>query len=281
MPPVSNAVTADTKGNGSTATPVPFPTSYTDGDVARPLPADPNPTDPLSYQRGLALQALADPPALANLTADQKNAYGRGAYLVTIAGCNSCHTNPDRDLNPTSQTYLKINTAGFLSGGRVFAVPGAQQPTLKEVRVMSADLTGMTNGSIGANITATLFPYVLVQYKHVEDPAMLPLGFPMPQVFGQMVYSDLEALYTYLSTLPRLTGAGDKATQDYARYCTMATQATDCNMAGGEVCSGVTGECIGRSCTVDSDCNACQTCTAAVNTCAAPLAASSCVANGI
>ncbi len=276
VPPITTAVMADTK---PAAMPIPFPSAYNEGDITRPLPADPNPQDPLNYQRGLAIQPLADPPSLATASQDVKNAFGRGSYLVAIGGCNDCHTNPARDMNPASATFLKINTAAYLAGGMVFAVPPPLAPVLKEVRTMSADLTGMTNGSIGANITSTLFPYVLSQFKHLEDPGTPPLGFPMSPNVGKLVYSDLNALYTYLSMVPRRTGAGDKATQDYARYCMTAT---DCNMAAGETCNATTKECVGRTCAVDSDCNTCQTCSGgATPVCVAPMTGAACLTGGI
>jgi hypothetical protein len=98
-------------------------------------------------------------------------------------------------------------------------------------------------------------------------------------IFRQMNLDDLEAIYTYMRWLAvnsPTTGAGDKATQSAARYCTANS---GCVTAAGETCNMATNECIGRTCAVDSDCDACQTCT--TTKCAAPAASSACVANGI
>ena len=99
--------------------------------------------------------------------------------------------------------------------------------------------------------------------------------------YKNMTVGDLEAVYTYVKTLAQnanITGASnDKITQDAARYCTTATQATDC--ASGETCNAATSECVGATCNKDSDCDACQTC--ASGHCAAPAASSTCLTGGL
>lgn len=281
VPAVSNAVAADAKGLAAQVPPVLFPATYNEGDVSRALPPDPNPQDPLNYQRGLALQPLADPPELATLSAEQKNAYGRGSYLVTLAGCNDCHTNPSRDLNPLSATFMKITTAAFLTGGATFTVPPPLAPVLKQTRTMSANLIGATNG-IKSKLTAAQFRELLIQNRHVEDPGMAPLGWPMPQVFKNLVDEDFSAIYLYLTTVKGPSGSFDKVISDYARYC---TNTADCNVGAGESCDMTYNQCVGQTCTaasVSTACNACQTCTASGNTrCAAPSNTSTCVSQGI
>lgn len=281
VPAVNNAVGADAKGLAAQVTPVMFPATYNEGDVSRPLPADPNPQDPLSAQRGLALQPLADPPELATLSAEQKNAYGRGSYLVTIGGCNDCHTNPARDLNPLSPTFMKLTTMAFLTGGATFTVPPALAPVLKQTRTMAANLIGANNG-LKSRLSAAQFRELMIQNRHVASVGTAPLGWPMPPVYKNLVDEDFSAIYLYLTTVKGPSGSFDKVTQDYARYC---TSTADCNVAAGETCDTTYSQCVGQTCTaasVATACNACQTCTASGNTkCAAPSPTSTCVSQGI
>lgn len=263
IPAVMNAVTADAKA--APGTPTAAPTAYADGDVSRMLPPD-NTVDPIGAVRGLALQALADPPNFNLFSDTAKQQFGRGAYLVTLINCNNCHTNP-------SMVGAKINTANFLSGGRVFLTAAAMQPTLKTVRTMSVDFTGQQHGF---DLSQDDFVKTLTTHTHADETPARPLGSPMPD-YKNLIDDDMIAIYTYLTAIPRRTGTGDKATQDYARYCAMDS---DCNMAGGETCNLTTKECVGKACTVDGDCDACQTC-GPLMTCLAPLATSMCLTNGI
>ncbi len=264
IPAVANTVTADSKM--APGTPTPSPTAYADGTTSRNLPAD-STDDPLGELRGQALQVLDDPPNFALFSDANKRVFGRGAYLVTLLGCTNCHTNP-------ALVGGRINTAMFLSGGRVFATLAAMQPTLGTVRVMSANLTGLQRG---LRMTQAQFVATLTTFKHADEAAMRPLGSPMPD-YKNLVDDDMVALYTYLNAVPRRIGTADKATQEYARYCTVNT---NCNQAAGETCNLTTNECVGKTCAVDSDCDACQTCTAGVLTCAAPIAASACLTGGL
>ncbi|HEY8086533.1 MAG TPA: hypothetical protein VIF09_01770, partial [Polyangiaceae bacterium] len=112
----------------------------------------------------------------------------------------------------------------------------------------------------------------------LEGGAPQPLAFPMPWTeFRHMAVEDLQAIYTYMNWIAThgpTTGASDVITQSAARYC---TGNSGCNTAAGETCNIPTNECVGRACTLDSDCDACQTCT--TNVCAAPAANSICVAS--
>lgn len=264
IPAVDNAVTAD--GKAMPGTPTAVPTAYADGTTSRPLPADTT-DDPLGELRGQSLQVLDDPPNFGLFSDANRRVFGRGAYMVTLLNCTNCHTNP-------ALVTGRINTAAFLSGGRLFATLGAMQSTLGTVRVMSTNLTGQMRG---LSMTQAQFVATLTTNKHADEASMRALGSPMPD-YKSLVDDDMIALYTYLKAVPRRVAAADKATQEYARYCTVNS---NCNVAAGETCNMTTNECIGKTCAVDSDCDACQTCTAGVLTCAAPLLASTCLSGGL
>jgi hypothetical protein len=268
IPGVANTIGPDSKGNAALAQPVAFSGTYDEGDVARALPAEGNPD--LGYvQRGLAVSPVAyDISALAP---DQQAEFGRGSYLVNaVGGCNDCHTNPDR-----SQSTLQINTAQYLIGGRVFAVPPPLQPVFKIVRSMTANLTGTTYGSIATGvITFPLFEGLLTSGMHVEDPKPTPVAWPMPvSHLKNLELDDMVSIYEFLSQVKVTPIGADKMTQPPARYC---TQPSDC--LSGETCNVATNECIGGQCSTNADCGACQTCS---TTCQAPSASSPCLTGGL
>jgi hypothetical protein len=218
----------------------------------------------------LAISPLANP-----LTAD--TVYGRGSYLVNaLAGCNDCHTNPNRTGPPGSG---KINTAAFLTGGAVFNPPPPIQAATGYNRTMSENLIGVTNGFF-AHAHFDTFLSLIVEGTHVDDPKPMPLGWPMPwQYFRTMTLEDLEAVFVYLNGLPRPTGVNDKTPQVPTMYC---TGAPGCTAIGG-TCDLAAQECVGMTCATSADCGACQTCTAGA--CAEPVAGggglNDCTTNGI
>src|SRR5262249_1984504 len=124
IPPVTTMNMNDNKGPFA-GPPVAFPSTYNEGAVELALPpetdalGDPVP-DPDHVLRGLVMQPLGP---LISQSAITESLIGRGAYLVTaVAQCNDCHTNPDRNYAPGAN-FLKINTAAYLTGGRVFPAP--------------------------------------------------------------------------------------------------------------------------------------------------------------
>ena len=277
IPAVSNTIAANAKPS---VPPSAFSGSYDEGVTTTPLPpetdAQGNPVpDPDNILRGLAMNSLSLGTPISSTDAAL---FGRGAYLVNaIADCSGCHSNPSRQ--PMSN---HLNTAQYLTGGQVFAVPPPLQPVMKIVRTMSANLTGVKNGYFNtATISFAQWLTEITQGVHADEtPPTRPLGFPMPwKAFRNMTEQDLAAVYTYVRVAAGagITGANDKATQDSARYC---ASAVDCN--SGETCSAATKECIGGACTTNKDCGACQTCdVGASNTCLAPAAGSTCLTGGI
>jgi len=296
IPAVDNAVQADVKPvfppppspfYDTSGGPVDVPT-FADGATDRPLPAtfDPvlmKPTaeagaafDNGNVLRGLAISPLNDDSLVASLSAQDQQLYGRGSYIVNgPALCNECHTKGGRD-----RATNKVNTAIFLTGGQAFAVPPPLYPVLKDVRTMSANLTGASHGfKLDYSVFVDTWLSGLSFTKAPAAPH--PLGFPMPfDIFRNMVNGDKLAVYTYISTIQKNAAAvgiaaGDLAHQAPSRYCTVATQAADCT-GTGETCDATTSTCVGGSCTGDADCGACQTCSG-TNKCVAESPTSLCV----
>jgi hypothetical protein len=271
VPADANAVTADAKGALASIQPTPVSTTFVYGDVARSIPAEDPAADPLWSTRGLSVQPVADPSGLATLSAADKSLYGRGAYLVNaVAGCNDCHTNPDR-----SQTTGKITTSAWLTGGRVFAVPPGLNAIVGYSLSMGANLLGTTKGAISADYADFHLAFVEGKEAIGTTTTTRNVSWPMPFTsFKNMVEEDVKSIHTYLANQARIAGAADKATQGPARYCT-----SNGNCLGGETCNVATNECVDGACTSDADCGACQTCTA--SKCKAPVAGSACLASGI
>jgi hypothetical protein len=206
--------------------------------------------------------------------------FGRGSYLVNgVIGCANCHT-PQPDKNPLT---LAVITPKYMTGGTVFAA-GPLAPFVGVVRSQTQNLVGANYGFF-KNASFAQFMTTILQGVHGDEvpadgAAPLQLGWPMPwQHMRQMNAGDLEAIYTYLSTVARSAQApaADVPTQNPARYC-----AKDGDCLAGETCnvgtdaSPGTNECYGRSCTSDAQCDACQTCNGS-NVCAVPASDSGCV----
>ncbi|MGZ3452354.1 MAG: cytochrome C [Polyangiales bacterium] len=261
--------------------PIPMPTTFTDGAAATAptLPSESGDA-PLFTARGRAVQVPVEPAAVASLSAADLAAYGRGAYLVAQAICGECHTNPERP----SMASTKYNAAAWLTGGRVFAVPPGLDAVTKTERTMSANLLGATHGFINAaGVTETVFSDTITKHVHADEtPPTRPLGFPMPAGLMKLVPEDVHAIWTYLKNQTPVTGAGDKATQDSAPFCSgtvTCPTGTSCTTASSE-CTKSTG------CTKDEDCAACQTCNTGTGACVAPVTSgdsgvSTCVTGGI
>jgi mono/diheme cytochrome c family protein len=284
IPAVSNLVAADT-GTHATAT-APFPTTFVDGSVQRPLPAEVDASgkpipDPDFVRRGMAIQPLAqvtssDPAADVLI--------GRGSYLVNSLGrCNGCHTNPART---TTSATSPINVAVWFTGGKVSSFTGAAQISTGVVRSMSTDLVGATNGFFGESATdLATFEGIIQTGSHIDDAMASPLAAPMPwQHLRDLTVQDFEAIYAYLHQVQQQQPSpltGDKATQDASYYC---VDNTTCDTGNGETCDLVGAsvtfhECIGRACPGgNGDCRACQTCT--TGTCGGPVIAA-CKSSGL
>jgi hypothetical protein len=277
LPPISNAIPADFKDGLGLPAAVPFPTHFEQGDVRRRLPPDTVRIGPNS-RRGLAIDPLRSPSDLG----DDRAAFGRGSYLVDIAGCTHCHTHETTDSilaasegdDPFTQ---RLHTEVFLTGGRLFK---RVSPPLGVARALTADLIGETHGFFREPAsTFDRFRAVIRSGTHADETPPRPLAPPMPwPIFRNMVDDDLLAVFTYLSLAPPRTGSADKAIQNYARFCQTAAACR-----AGEACfanpaTGGVGECVGGICSNDLDCDACQACV--TGQCQAPGVGDVCLATG-
>jgi len=274
IPAVANGNKADHKGAYAAATPVPLPTMYDRGKDTRAITPEKdylgNPLpDPDGVIRGLEVNPMPN-PAFTGTDATEEATFGRGAYLVNVATCNDCHTNP-----PYDPSY-KVTTAAYLSGGAVFVTPAGLEPTFKTQRSMSANLVGKSGFFNRAGVTFTVFREALATGTHAElkTPTPIPLAWPMPwDKFRNMTTADQVALYTYMKATATQFSAtvADKATQGAALWCDNANACPAAYTTCSQQAAPIGNECIGNACTDDAQCGACQHCdTAGTKKCKAP-----------
>ncbi len=241
--------------------------------MTRPLEPD-DPADVGHTKRGMAIDPRAPSAAYAALSEAEKKAYARGSYIANaIADCNQCHTAPQRDLTPGSATYLKVNTAGFLAGGRYFDVATDLHPATQTRRTQCSNLSGAKNGLL-KNLSYEEFRYIIKSKIFIDqNKKERLLGFPMfLQPYTKMTEDDIFAVYTYMKAQAPVEGEFDKIAQSPSRYC---VSKDECKV--GETCDLTSHECYGKACAVDTDCDVCQTCSV-TKTCAVPDPKSTCVA---
>jgi hypothetical protein len=136
----------------------------------------------------------------------------RGKYLTTIAGCNDCHTPWKIGANGPEPDMSRM-LSGHPQG---FAIT-APAPAQKEPWVMSASGTNTAwSGPWGVSFTANLTPDeetglgkwtvrnfidTIRSGRHLGRgrPILPPMPYPM---YKNMTDADLEAVYTYLRTIP-------------------------------------------------------------------------------
>jgi mono/diheme cytochrome c family protein len=166
--------------------------------------------------RSIALGLLAASVGASGCTGasaaqDHEARVERGKYLVTVAGCNDCHTplkmgpnGPEPDLSRALSghpEHFKI-AAAPASAGEPWMMNGAATMTAFAGPwgvSFAANLTPDENTGIGI-WSEELFIKTLRTGRHWgTSRAILP---PMPwQNFSQMTDADLKAIYAYLRTI--------------------------------------------------------------------------------
>ncbi|MBV8093399.1 MAG: hypothetical protein JO110_09215 [Acetobacteraceae bacterium] len=122
---------------------------------------------------------------------------GLGSYLVNTTGCNDCHTHPNWTTtgNPYNGEPEQINTAEYLSGGRVFTTPAGM--------FTSANITPDKRDR-PAGLTLAGFLEVMHTGHDPRDPPGDLLQVMSWPLYRWKTDSDLIAIYTYLQAIPSL-----------------------------------------------------------------------------
>jgi mono/diheme cytochrome c family protein len=161
-------------------------------------------------QPALSAATAAKPAPPSEVTAAEQLA--RGKYLVTVAGCNDCHTPMKMGANGPEPDMSRM-----LSGHpeSVVMPPAPVLPEGPWLTVIGATMTAW-NGPWGTSFTANLTPDketglgewtakdfrdTLTTGKHLgRGRAILP---PMPiPMYKNFTASDMDAIFSYLQTIP-------------------------------------------------------------------------------
>jgi len=138
-------------------------------------------------------------PVRLDLTGKDPNTVYLGSYIVNAGGgCNDCHTNPSYAVggDPFRGQPTVVNADRYLAGGATFGP------------FTSRNLTPNHAGK-PAGLSYAEFVQVI---RHGTDfdnahPAFGPLLQVMPwPVYANLTDRDLNAIYTYLSTIPCIEG---------------------------------------------------------------------------
>lgn len=153
------------------------------------------------------------PPA-----APQENPVARGKYLVSIGGCNDCHTPKVLTATGPSLDTTRL-LSGFPAASRLPALPAGFPNLAGWAAASNGDATawaGPWGISYTANLTpdatglAAWTPELFIQTmrtgKHLGVGR--PILPPMPwEDYGQMTDDDLRALFAYLHSLKPVANA--------------------------------------------------------------------------
>ena len=142
----------------------------------------------------------------------QTDKVARGKYLVTIAGCNDCHTPWKPGPNGPAPDMTRM-----LSGHpETLAMPPAPQLPEGPWLVTAAGTNTAWSGPWGVSFTANLTPdpetglgkWTLRNFvdtirsgRHMGRGRQILPPMPIP-MYKHMTDEDLEAIYTYLRTIP-------------------------------------------------------------------------------
>jgi mono/diheme cytochrome c family protein len=148
-------------------------------------------------------------------TAAQPDKVARGKYLVTIAGCNDCHTPWKPGPNGPAPDMTRM-----LSGHpETMALPPAPQLPPGPWLVTAAGTNTAWSGPWGVSFTANLTPdpetglgrWTLRNFvdtirsgRHMGRGRQILPPMPTP-MYKHMTDGDLEAVYTYLRSIPAIS----------------------------------------------------------------------------
>jgi plastocyanin len=132
-------------------------------------------------------------PIKLNLAGKNTDQVYLGSYIVNAQGaCADCHSCPTyaEGHDPYKGEPKQFNTAGYLSGGRAFGP------------FTSANITPDSTGK-PAGITLAQFKNLLRTGHDPHAPENILQVMPWP-IYGMMSDHDLDAVYTYLKSIPPL-----------------------------------------------------------------------------
>jgi hypothetical protein len=138
-------------------------------------------------------------PVSLNLKGKDWALVGLGSYLVNTTGCNDCHTHPNwaSPGNPYAGEKEQINTAQYMSGGRVFG------PTAAPIAI-SANITPDKKYGRPAGLTWDGFREVMRTGHDPRDAAGDLLQIMPWPLYRWKTDLDLRAMYEYLRAIPHL-----------------------------------------------------------------------------
>jgi cytochrome c553 len=165
----------------------------------------------MAAQQFLSQTPAKAPSAPAQKAASAETPVERGKYLVTLGGCNDCHT----PKTPTAELDTKRLLSGHPANEKLLPVPAGLIAPGKWGAITNNHLTAWVGGwgaSFAPNLTpdkATglgswtpeMFVAALRTGKHRGDGR--PILPPMPwQMYQGMKEDDLRAMFAYLQSLP-------------------------------------------------------------------------------
>jgi len=171
---------------------------------------------PSSIAAAFAWFALSGGALAADAVKPSADKVARGKYLVTTSGCNDCHTPWKMGANGPEPDYSRM-----LSGHpEKMELPPAPQPVGPWIVAAAATNTAWS-GPWGVSFTANLTPdpetglgkWTLRNFvdtirtgRHMGRgrPVLPPMPIPMYKNFTD---EDLEAIYSYLRTIPPVKNA--------------------------------------------------------------------------
>jgi hypothetical protein len=132
-------------------------------------------------------------PVPLNMRGLDKNMVGLGSYLVTVATCSGCHSNPE--FAPGSNPFngdptTAVVQSAYLAGGVNFG-PG----------FCSANITPDSKGRPAGLTLAQFVSAMRTGHDFRDPPGDLLQVMPWPY-FRYLTTSDLSAIYAYLQAIP-------------------------------------------------------------------------------
>lgn len=159
-------------------------------------------------------------PAVASVKTalTQEDLLTRGSYLVTIIGCNHCHT--PKKMGPQGPVFDSVRLLSGHQAGSPLPAIDKKALTPGNWVLFAGDLTAVVGPwgiSYAANITPDsssgigswtedVFVKTMRTGKHLGQEGGRPIMPPMPwESIGALTDEDLKCLFTFLQSLPAVS----------------------------------------------------------------------------